>query len=76
VTSDTDEHEQHPPNSKRPSQGVDAWTNLLVGYNRAVLAAWDVVIDVGSDWLKAQASMWSPDYFRELYRQNREKRNR
>ena len=75
MTFDTDEPEQHPSNSKQPSQVADAWTNLLAGYNRAVLAAWDVVIDVGSNWLKAQASMWSPDYFRELYRQNREKRS-
>ncbi|CAN5217307.1 hypothetical protein BH18THE2_BH18THE2_07940 [soil metagenome] len=75
MTFDTDEPEQYPPNSKQPSQVADAWTNLLEGYNRAVLAAWDVVIDVGSNWLKAQASMWSPDYFRELYRLNREKRS-
>ena len=52
----------------------NAWTQLLVEYHKAILFTWDFAIDMGANWLKAQAPrMWSPDYFRDLYRQTREK---
>jgi hypothetical protein len=52
----------------------DAWTQLLIEYHKAILSTWDFAIDMGANWLKAQARMWSPDYFRGLYRQTKEKR--
>jgi hypothetical protein len=52
----------------------DAWIQLLINYHKSVLSSWDFAIDVGANWLKAQAHMWSPKYFRGLYRQTREKR--
>jgi hypothetical protein len=51
----------------------DAWIQLLINYHKSVLSSWDFAIDVGANWLKAQAHMWSPEYFRGLYRQTREK---
>ncbi|HEV2877133.1 MAG TPA: hypothetical protein VGW09_07645 [Nitrososphaeraceae archaeon] len=51
----------------------DAWIQLLINYHKFVLSSWDFAIDVGVNWLKAQAHVWSPEYFRGLYRQTREK---
>ena len=53
----------------------DAWTGLLVDYHKATLSAWDFAIDLGATWLKAQAHLWSPDYFRDLYRETRKKQH-
>jgi hypothetical protein len=67
---------QQEKSSSSSESGVrekDAWTQLLINYHNSVLSSWDFAIDVGANWLKAQARMWSPDYFRELYRQAREK---
>jgi hypothetical protein len=54
-------------------QKDDAWTRLLIDYHKAILSAWDLAVDLGANWLKAQGRLWSPDYFRALYRQTREK---
>lgn len=40
----------------------DAWIQLLINYHKSVLSSWDFAIDVGANWLKAQAHMWSPEY--------------
>lgn len=62
---------------EQPSDNVvqkdDAWTRLLIDYHKAILSAWVLTIDVGANWLKAQARMWSPDSLRALYRQTKEK---
>jgi hypothetical protein len=41
----------------------DAWIQLLINYHKSVLSSWDFAIDVGANWLKAQAHIWSPEYF-------------
>ena len=64
---------QEKPSSENIVQKDDAWTQLLFDYHKAILSAWDLAIDVGTCWCKAQACMWSPDYFRAVYRQTREK---
>jgi hypothetical protein len=33
----------------------DAWIQLLINHHKSVLSSWDFVIDVGANWLKAQA---------------------
>jgi hypothetical protein len=55
-------------------QKDDAWTQLLFDYHMAILSVWDLAIDIGASWCKAQARMWSPDYLRDLYKQTRERR--
>lgn len=64
---------QEQPSSDNVVQKGEDWTRLLVDYHKTILSAWDLAIDLGASWLKAQARMWSPDYFRELYRQTRER---
>lgn len=72
--ADNDEQREKQDQSSENIVKEDAWTQLLIDYHKAILATWDFAIDMGANWLKAQASMWSPDYFRDLYRQTREKR--
>jgi hypothetical protein len=55
-------------------QKDDAWTQLLFDYHRTILSVWDLAIDIGASWCKAQARMWSLDYLRDLYKQTRERR--
>ena len=54
--------------SKNVVQKDDAWTQLLFDYHKAILSAWDLAIDMGTNWLKAQARMWSPDYYPVVWR--------
>lgn len=71
-----DKDEERKEQERSSSENVvkeSAWTQLLIDYHKAILSTWDFAIDVGANWLKAQARMWSPDYFRDLYRQTREK---
>jgi hypothetical protein len=75
ASADKDEEEKIQEQSlDNVMQKDDAWTKLLIDYHKATLSVWDFAIDLGATWLKAQASMWSPDYFRDLYRQTKEKR--
>lgn len=69
-----EKQEQSSSSSKSNVEEEDAWTRLLIEYHKAILSTWDFAIDMGANWLKAQARMWSPDYFRGLYRQTKEKR--
>jgi hypothetical protein len=74
ASEDKDEEEKiQEQSSDNAVQKDDAWTQLLFDYHKAILSTWDFAIDMGANWLKAQARMWSPDYFRALYRQTREK---
>jgi hypothetical protein len=68
------EKQEQSSSSKSNVEEEDAWTQLLIEYHKAILSTWDFAIDMGANWLKAQARMWSPDYFRGLYRQTKEKR--
>jgi hypothetical protein len=71
---DKESEKQEQSSSENIVQKGDAWGQLLIDYHSAILSTWDLAIDVGASWLKAQAHMWSPDYFRDLYRQTRERR--
>jgi hypothetical protein len=74
ASADKDEEEKiQEQSSDNAVQKDDAWTQLLFDYHKAILSTWDFAIDMGTNWLKTQAHMWSPDYFRALYRQTREK---
>ena len=68
------EKQEQSSSSKSNVEEEDAWTQLLIEYHKAILSTWDFAIDMGANWLKAQARMWSLDYFRGLYRQTKEKR--
>jgi hypothetical protein len=70
-----EKQEQSSSSKSNVEEEEDAWTQLLIEYHKAILSTWDFAIDMGANWLKAQARMWSPDYFRDLYRQTKEKRH-
>ena len=74
ANKDVEKEKQEQSSSSKSNVEEDAWTQLLIEYHKAILSTWDFAIDMGANWLKAQARMWSPDYFRGLYRQTKEKR--
>ena len=77
ASADKDEEEkiQEQSSPDNAVQKYDAWTRLLFDYHKAILSTWDFAIDMGANWLKAQARMWSPDYFRDLYRETKKKQH-